>query len=105
MGRRRYFNFGYDSIKVLEEWLCIEYRRMFLNRCDLRFAGHRELSVPDPRGASSRRRDGRLVLVLGRWPAAYVAHACPTINDSSGLRGQPCTTPVLTLVKSLAVNP
>ena len=30
LARQRFFNFGYDSPQVLEEWLCIEYRRMFL---------------------------------------------------------------------------
>ena len=68
LARQRFFNFGYDSPQVLEEWLSVEYRRMFLNRCgrvrqrlhrdgqfasgmdlpapvmqDLCFAGHRQL--------------------------------------------------------------
>ena len=81
LARQRLFNFGYDSPQVLEEWLCVEYRRMFLNRCgrvrqrlhrdgqfalgmdlpapvmqDLCFAGHCQLfhQAPFPFGAPCR---------------------------------------------------
>ncbi|CAE7258440.1 Ptchd3 [Symbiodinium sp. CCMP2592] len=83
LDRQRFYHFGFDSFQVLEDWLCIEYRRMFLNRCgrvrqrlhrdgnfasgldlpapgtiDLRFEGHRKVFHQAPNLTARRAAAG-----------------------------------------------
>lgn len=55
LGRLRTFSFGWESLEVLEDWLRVEYRRVFMRRCGrVNYSYHRQedlatgLDLPAP---------------------------------------------------------